>query len=119
MPVTDAFLQTCRDDIIDLTELTAFRTAYALYDAASHANKGLYWALCFSDSQTGLSPAYRLKKGVRDTVLSLATASISPTERESAYRTLSAEYVPSVDPPPQAVEESAELQTLLVQELLS
>lgn len=119
MAVTEAFLASCRTAVEATPELTAFRAAYALYDAATRANKSRYWRLAFDDAQAGLSPAYRLKKVCRETVLALADATVTASERESAYRTLATQYVPDVPEPAPVEQEQAELQRLIIQELAS
>lgn len=119
MPISESFLATCRATIDDQAELTTFRTAFGLYESASHANKSQYWHLAFNDAQAGLSPAYALKAVIRGVAQTTADSTISPLERESAYRTLVAEYVPDVKQPMTAPEEAAALTELLVQELLS
>lgn len=119
MPIAQSFLDTCTTSILLLPELTTFRTAYALYDAASQTDRPGYWADAFDDAQSGLSPAYRLRKAIRDIVRSTVDATISPTEREEAYRTLTALYVPDIKPPRPYAEEAADLQDLLTRELLS
>ena len=118
MPVTEAFLASCRTQIDADPVLTTYRTAYGLYDAASQANKGVYWNLTFSDS-SGVSPAMALKQLIRGTVLSLADTTLNGLERESAYRTLSGEYVAQPQPPKDAATEMAELQQLLLLEGIS
>lgn len=119
MAVTESFLASCRTAIDLHPEVAAFRAAYALYDAASRADKGRYWRLAFDDAQTGLSPAYRLKKLVREVIASLADATVTPAEREAAYRTLGGEYVPAVPEPTPIEQEQLELQRLIIQELAS
>lgn len=121
MPLTAAYLASCRSAISSLPELTTLRTAYALYDAAARADKARYWNLAFSDAQIGGSPAMALKRAIRETVTALAstTGGISDLEREEAYRTMVGEYVPEPDRPMTNDEEKAALQELLLQEQLS
>lgn len=121
MAVTEAFLQTCRDLIDDLPELTAFRAAYANFASASHDDKGRYWFLTYGDAQSGLSPAYRLRAAIRQTVEGQAgnDATITPADRQSAYSSLTGQYVPQEAKPMKTAEEKAALQTLLLNELLS
>ncbi len=113
MAVAESFLTSCRTVIAALPELTAFRTAYALFDAAARANKGRYWCLAFDDAQAGMSPAYRLKKAIRDTVNGHADAPTTQSDRESAYRTLAAQYVPALERPRDNADELAELHRLI------
>lgn len=116
MPVTESFLATCRTAIELTAQFTAYRTAYALYDAASTAaDKAVYWNDCFSDAQLGQSPAMALKKAIRETVLANADATITATERESAYRTLKAYYVGDPAPPLNDAERQKIIEDLLIQ----
>lgn len=119
MAVTTAFLNSCRTQIVASAEYTAFNTAYAAYASASRASKPGYWHAAFGDNQAGLSPAYRLNKLIRDTIRGLADSTISPSEYESAYRTLSAEYVPDTQRPNDANEERAALQQALIEDAAS
>lgn len=113
MAVTEAFLSSCRDAIEASPELAAFRTAYAAFDAAPRSSKGRYWRAAYDDAQAGLSPAYRVKKVVRDTVQALADGTVTAMERESAYRTLAGQYVPNVREPQLPAEAAAELQRVI------
>lgn len=117
MAVTESFLASCRTSIELHPEFTAFRTAYTAFDTAPRAQKGAYWRLAFDDAQTGLSPAYRLKKVIRDVIAATADTTVSRTEREEAYRTLSSQYVPAVTEPKERAEEVAELHRLILEDL--
>jgi hypothetical protein len=122
MPVTDSFLSTCRTAVNLLPELTTFRAALATVGAGSSAERRAAWAACFDDNRsTDKSPAYRLRKAIRDTVRAEADAAgtLSPLDRESAYRTISAEFVPDVAKPHEQARESEELQRLLIESMLS
>lgn len=120
MAASTTFLNTCRTQIEASTELSTFRTAYASFDTASHSDKARYWQAAFGDNQSGLSPAYRLRKFIRETVTGQAEiSSLAPSDREPAIATLSSEYVPSVSPPLDNPAEAAALSDLLIQELLS
>lgn len=119
MAVTAAFLDTCRGLIAATPELTAFRAAYATYNSAARADKARYWNACFSDAQAGMSPAYRLRKVIRDTVSAQGVASLTALEVQDAYRTLVGEYVQKPERPMTAPEEEAALQSLLLREQLS
>lgn len=113
MAVTEAFLASCRTAIEASPELAAFRTAYAAFDAAPRSSKGRYWRAAFDDAQAGLSPAYRVKKLVRETVQALADGTVTAMERETAYRTLAGQYAPSVREPQSTTEVAAELQRVI------
>lgn len=119
MAVTAAFLASCRSAIVATAEYTAFNTAYALYASASRSSRANYWYLAYGDNQAGLSPAYRLRKAIRDTVLGLADSTVTPTERESAYRTLAAEYVQDIAPPMDQNTEKAALEKAILEDQLS
>lgn len=118
MPLTTAFLNTCRTSIITLPEYTAFNTSYATYASAAKANRPAYWHATYGDTT---KPAYLLRKAIRDTVTAQAASSggVSPTEREEAIRTLAAEYVPQPGKPANFADEAAALQTLLLEEYLA
>lgn len=122
MPVTDSFLADCRDDITGLAELAAFRAALASVGAGSADDRRAAWTACFDDNQgANKSPAHRLRQAVRDTVRARADAAgtLSPLDRESAYRTLVAEFVPAPARPPSRDAEYDETRRELVNELLS
>lgn len=121
MPYTETFLSTCRASINAQPEVATFRTAFAAFETASHNSKGAQWVAVYSDAQSGMSPAYQLRKVIRDTTTALAisTGGISPTEREEAIRTLCGQYVPDVTRPLTNEQEAAALQELLIQEQLS
>jgi hypothetical protein len=114
MAVTTALLNSCRTQILASAEYAAFRAAYASYASASRASRPAYWQAAYGDNQPGLSPAYRLRKFARETVAGLADATVTAGERETAYQTLAAEYVPNAPQPLDAVQErSLTLQTLV------
>lgn len=117
MAVTDSFLATCRDLIEDLSELATFRTALARVESASGANaENAAWSACFSDNQADLSPAYRARKAIREIVLGQGEA-LTIVDRESAYRTLSAAYVPQWEKPATEAEEQATLASIALAKL--
>jgi hypothetical protein len=118
MPTTAAYLTTCRTAIAASPELTAFRTAIALI-AGTRTNRARYWWLAYNDAQAGMSPAYRLRKSIRDTVNANADATISLTERESAYQSFVLEFAPTMTRPMDAAQEQAELERLLIEDQLS
>lgn len=105
MAVTTAFLTTCRTAIRLSSELTGFQTAYALFAAATGATRSLYWNRAYSDAQAGLSPAYRLRKLIRETVTANADITITPGEQQTAYGLLVDEFAPKVGQPMSTVEE--------------
>lgn len=120
MAVTEAFLATCRTAIERLPELTAFRTAYASYDQSPKSTKAQYWSAVFDNQATGASLHQLLKNQIRGTVTELARQnSVTDLDREEAYRQLSAQYAPKPARPLSNAVESAQLQELLVQEMLS
>lgn len=116
MAVSDAYLATCRARIDATAEKSAFTTALTAFADAKAANRGAKWQACFSDAQAGLSPAYQLRKAIRDIVTAHNggdDGTYSALDVEAAVRTLCAEYVPSVKPPLTAQEEEAVLESLL------
>lgn len=119
MAVSDAFLATCRTQIAASAEYTAFRTALTALGASARAGKPALWQALYGDNQAGLSPAYRLRRVVRDTVQANRTASTTPLDLEAAYRTLAAEYAPPARQPQNAEQEAAAFQDLLLQDQMS
>lgn len=119
MAATAAFLTTCRTAIAASPVLTAFQTAYAALASASRATKPVQWNAVYDNGQEGQSPAYRLRAEIRAIVTSLGEATVTPLDREAAIQTLSAEYVPTVRRPRNAVQEQAALQQLLIEDMLS
>lgn len=119
MPITDAFMAACRAAVANLPELTAFRAALAALAGASRAARPALYQAAYGDNQAGLSPAYRLRKAIRDTVGATADATVSPGEREAAYATLAAEFAPAYAPPTPADQEQAELERLILEDQLS
>lgn len=122
MALTDAFLNTCRTAIASLAELTAFRTAYATFSSSSRASRLGYWHAVYTPGGTdATSPAHTLRVAIRGVINAQAdiAGTLSPLDREQAYRTLNAEYVTVVERPPTDAEEQAAFQTLFFQDLLS
>lgn len=119
MPITDSFMASCRAAIDDLPELTTFRAALAALAGATRAARPALYQAAYGDNQAGLSPAYRLRKAIRDTVGATADATVSPGERETAYATLAAEFAPAYAPPTPADQEQAELERLILEDQLS
>jgi len=121
MPYTESFLSTCRTTISATAEYTAFQTALTNYTSSSASNRHRYWTAAYDNAQAGQSPAYRLHAAVRGAVTAQAaiTGGISETERETAIRTLAAEYIPNIKRPLRDAEEQAALTSLLLQEQLS
>lgn len=115
MPVTDAFLATCRAAITSLPELAAFRAALASVGVGSRDQRAANWVACYDNSQSSTqSPAYQVRKAIRETVRAQADANgtLSPLDRESAYRTMVLEFVPQSPQPMSLLRESEELQRL-------
>ncbi len=120
MPVTDAFLNTCRTLRTALPELTAFNAALASYTTASDADKGTYWNLAFRDAQVGLSLANRLKVEIRNIVQAQrgSPTTLSDLDCESAYRTLASEVITDVVQPLTDAQEDTALNQLLREQLM-
>lgn len=121
MPVTASFLDTCRTAIYALPERAAFLASLATASGASRPARAAAWLRTFGDNQAGGSPAYRLRKAIRDVVQAQAdtAGTLSPLDRESAYRTLVAEQGTHARQPASDAVENAEFQRLALQELLS
>lgn len=122
MPVTDAFLANCREDIEDLPELTTFRTAQASLGLGSRAERGQAWANCYDDNRShDRSPAFRLRKAIRSVVQGRAgsAGTLSQADRESAYQTMVAEFAPDYPQPSPTPRESEQLQQALLEDMLS
>lgn len=116
MSVSDAFLSTCRTRIDATSEKSAFQTAFTTFADATHTDRGRYWHEAFGDGQAGLSPAYRLRKAIRDIVTAHngeSDGSYSQLDIEAAVRTLCNQYVPSGQKPLTAHEEEAVIESLL------
>jgi len=118
MPVTDAFLATCRADIEDTAELAAFRAAVATYNAADRAGRPAAWQAVYGH---GLDhpPAYKLRKAIRDVVGARADATVTAAERQTAYGVLVAEYAPDAPRPRPEADEKAELLDEILEGYLS
>lgn len=119
MPLTDSYLAACRLVIQSLPELTAFRSALAVTETATRADRVRSWHATYDDAQAGHSPAYRLRRAVRDVVNAQADASITLLERESAYRTLVTEVVPEMARPLTDEQETEAFEKLLREDRLS
>lgn len=113
MPLTDAFLATCRTAVEALPELATFRAAKAVADTATRAARVAAWHSAY-DGVT--SPAYLLRRAIRDTVNAQADIAGNKTllDRESAYGTLSAQYAHQPDCPLTDAQEQAELERLIL-----
>lgn len=118
MAVSESFLTTCRTAIAALPELATFRAAYTTFDAASHNSKGLYWNAAYGPVSEGQSLAYRVREKIRQ-IVTVTDSSVVGSDREEAYRTLAAQYVPTVNQPLSAPDEEAALQSLLLRSQLS
>lgn len=122
MPVTDSFLAACRTAVAALPELTAFRAALTSLGSATRTARAAAWVAAYDDNASpAKSPAQRLRKAIRETVLAQADAvgTLSALDRESAYRTLAGEFVPAYPTPLTAAQEDAELQRVLTADRLS
>lgn len=119
MAASDSFMSTCRTLILaPLPELTAFRTALtALESAGDAAAQAKAWHACYGDAQAGLSPAYRLRREIRNVVLGQATSASNPADLEDAYRRLAQQFAPDVERPATDAEEQAALTTLILNKL--
>jgi hypothetical protein len=118
MAASESFLTTCRTAIALLSELTAFRAAYATFDAASADDKGQYWQAVYGPLSTGPSLAYRLRSKIRE-IVTVTDSTVVGADKEEAYRTLVTQYVPNVQQPPTTEQREAELEAMLLRSQLS
>lgn len=118
MPLTDAFIATCRTAVGSLVELTAFNAAGVLAND-TRAERTAQWGRLYQVTDAdGTTAAYRLAKAIRDVVNAEAdkyqtagSGTVTATERESAYQTLAAECIPVVPQPPSDQSELSALTT--------
>ncbi len=108
-----------RAQIVASVAYSTYNTAHAAFVAASRSARPVLWHAAYSDSQDGLSPAYRLKTAIRDAINSLSPATVTDSEREETFRTLASQYVASPPRPRTAIEEQVELQKLLIEDAAS
>jgi hypothetical protein len=89
MPVTDAFLETCRNLVVVRTEYTGFITARNAVEDARGKNSPDRWRLWDALWQQSDSPAMAAKGAVREVVnANYAAAGRGPLDRESAVAEL-------------------------------
>ncbi len=102
MPASASFLATALAAIQSSAPYAAFQAALAALSAAPEDSRQAAWNRCYADAQLGLSPAYQLRRSIRDAIAnteaSTATA-LSPTDTEAAYQLLVAQIVPDGLPP--------------------
>lgn len=121
MALTTAFLNTCRTAVGSLTELTTFRAALRVAQGSRRADRIAAWHAAYSPTTSGPSPAYNLRRAIRDTVNAQAdiAGTLGQLDRESAVRTVAAEFVPDFARPPSDDQEQAALEQLLREDTLS
>lgn len=121
MSLTTAFLNTCRTAISSLPELTTFQSALTAALNGTRSARIAAWHATYTPGTAGLSPALNLRRAIRDTINAQADASgaLGLLDRESAFQTLSAEFVPTYTRPPSDAEEAAGLEKLLREEMLA
>lgn len=124
MPLTAAFLDTCRTRVVLLAEYAAYNTAGALADG-TRAERTARWNRLYLEGSTGVSVANQLRKAIRSTVNAEAdkyqtagSGTVAPLERESAYRTLIGEYCPILTKQPSKAVELAEIKLAQDEELM-
>lgn len=102
MAASASFLNTCQAAIVLLPQYTAFQAAWQALSAAPEAIRLAAWQACYGDGQLGQSPAYNLRRAIRDVIantkVSLATV-LSPGDTEAAYQYLAGLLVPDADQP--------------------
>lgn len=102
MPASASFLATSQALVVASPEYVAFQAALAALSAAGEDGRQAAWNACYNDGQFGASPAYRLRKVVRDavanTMFSSGTA-LGQSDAEAAYQLLAAQLVPESPAP--------------------
>lgn len=126
MPLTTAFLTTCRAKVDTLDELSAFRTAGALTNDTRSERIARWGRVHATTDSNGTTVGYRLSKAIRDTVNAEAdkyqaagSGVINNNERESAYGTILGEYMPVIDRPTTNADEIAALTTAINNGIMS
>ena len=102
MAVSASFLATALATIQSTPEYATFTAALARLSAAAEDDRQARWNDAYSDGQVGLSPAYRLRRAIRDAITNTAVSSgvtLSPADAEGAYQTLVAQVAPEGQPP--------------------
>ncbi len=121
MALTTAFLNSAREAISVLPELTTFRSARVAAGTGTRADRIAAWHAAYSPTLTSPSPAYLLSQAIRNTINALADASgaLGVLDRSAAFTTLNAEYVTVASKPQSDADELAALENLLALEHLS
>ena len=117
MAISSAFLTTCRAAIILTPEYTAYQAALAALDAASEPDRLAKWQAAYNDAQAGLSPAYRLRRAIRDVVMNQDLSLLGALEREQVCQTLAGMYLRDDERPLTSAEDAAALSTLVAASL--
>lgn len=120
MAVSASITAICQAAILKLADLGTFQTAYNAVIGASSDNKLAAWRLCFDVSvqQVGThSPAYRLKRAIREAIRGNDDGTLSPTDRETLYQSLVSLYVPSMTRPNMPEQDQVEYTALAMQNL--
>lgn len=119
MAASVTFLDSRRTEIAACPELTTFQTAAAAFGAASRGNRLLYWVAAYGDNQVGLSPAYRLRRAIRDFVTAAGAGVLTQADIEATYQSLVNEYAPHTPRPNTRNQDQAALEAALVEDALS
>lgn len=126
MPLTAAFLTTCRAKVDALDELSAFRTAGALANSTRAERMARWGRVHATTDSNGTTVAYRLSKAIRDVVNAEAdkyqtagSGIINSSERESAFATIHGEYVPVIGRPTTTADEIATLTAAINEGILT
>lgn len=102
MAASASFLSAALASARASAEYATFAAARAAFAAAPEGSRQARWSDCYSDAQPGLSPAYRLRRALRDVVANTQisqSVTLSPAESEAAYQFLVAQLVPEVSAP--------------------
>lgn len=115
MPISAAYTAACRTAVLALPELTAFRAAKAVTDSMTRDQRRAAWYAAYEPSVGGPSPAYNLRRAIRDVVNARGdiTGNITALDRESAYQTLATEFAPDAERPASAEQELTARNTIL------
>ena len=121
MAVTAGFLLTCEGLVAALPELTTFRSAQSAFDNASELDRVTRWIAAFGEAQLSGSPALRLRKAIREVVVSQSDGltTMNAADKESAYATLATKFVPAPQRPSSQEEQDAEVLPLILNELIT
>ncbi len=112
MPASAAFMAAATAAVRLLPEYAALQTSVATLSAAGEEGRQAAWNAIYGDGQVGLSPAYRLRRAIRDVVKNTEVSQgvvLSQVDREAACQSLAASWVPDVPTPTRQAEATPSL----------